>query len=287
MRYVFIIFSLLFTYSVKADEIALTFDDLPISQTTGNKTLSSLNNDILSVLKKYDIQTTAFVNEGKLQYIWNGIRLLRSWVSEGHALANHTFSHLKFSAVTLDAFIADTLKNTLISKTLMRNSRLKYTYFRYPYLDVGATPEINAQFETLMKGQGYKFAPVTMDSEDWAFNGALFANSQNKKTIINDYVKFTNEMFSFGENLSQKLFGRNIRHIWLMHSNLLNAEALERVIQVALERGYTFVTLDRALKDEAYAVREQHKKNSDHFLISYGTHKNAIDWSTYPYNPYR
>jgi hypothetical protein len=48
------------------------------------------------------------------------------------------------------------------------------------------------------------------------------------------------------------LFGRDIRQILLVHANALNADRFGELAAMIESRGYRFVSLDRALEDEAY-----------------------------------
>lgn len=46
--------------------------------------------------------------------------------------------------------------------------------------------------------------------------------------------------------------GRPIKHILLIHMNLLNAHSLRELIQMYRNKGYRFITLTEALKDQYY-----------------------------------
>jgi hypothetical protein len=73
--------------------------------------------------------------------------------------------------------------------------------------------------------------------------------------------------------LSQELFGRQIKHIFLIHANELNADYLDDVVKAIKSFGYQFTTLEDALTDEAY-------KLPDNFLGKYGpvwTQRWALD----------
>jgi hypothetical protein len=48
------------------------------------------------------------------------------------------------------------------------------------------------------------------------------------------------------------LLGRPLRQILLLHANALNAAQLPRLLALLEERGYRFVSLERALQDPAY-----------------------------------
>ena len=62
-------------------KIALTFDDGPHPKQT---------QEILNILKKYDVKATFFVVGQNTQYYPD---VLRRVISDGHEIGNHTFTH--------------------------------------------------------------------------------------------------------------------------------------------------------------------------------------------------
>ena len=58
--------------------------------------------------------------------------------------------------------------------------------------------------------------------------------------------------FAFFETVEQQVLGRPLAHVLLLHANALNSDHFGRVASVLRDRGYRFVTLDDALRDEAW-----------------------------------
>jgi hypothetical protein len=71
--------------------------------------------------------------------------------------------------------------------------------------------------------------------------------------IADAYVSYMDGVFAFIEDLSRRVVGREIPQILLVHANALNADHFPRIVRVLKARGYRFVTLEDALRDEAYA----------------------------------
>lgn len=270
-----------------ADEIAITMDDLPSSQEESAEEQLEINQRILKALEKFKAPAIGFVTEGKL---YNGgetiekSAILKLWIDRGHLLGNHTYSHYFLSSTNLDVFQQDVIKGAAVSKKLMSEAGLSYRYFRHPYLDTGKNPVIRSKFETFLKNEGFVIAPVTIDTDDWKFNHQLLENPKDKQKIIKAYLEHTRAKFAFYKEASIKIFGRNIKHIWLLHVNLINSFVMEDLLEILHEFGYEAVTLDHALEDEAY-------DEPDNCYLPFGvswlyrwdfTRGKVVDWSKDP-----
>lgn len=72
------------------------------------------------------------------------------------------------------------------------------------------------------------------------------------KRVTAAYITYTEKAFEYSESLSRTLFGREIKQIVLLHANALNASCLDSLARMMRRRGYSFISLDDALRDEAY-----------------------------------
>jgi hypothetical protein len=77
-------------------------------------------------------------------------------------------------------------------------------------------------------------------------------DAEKARRVAAEYVPYMERMFEFFEELSVHLFGREIPQVLLVHANMLNGDHFQRMVEMMKRRGYTFVTLEDALKDEAY-----------------------------------
>jgi peptidoglycan/xylan/chitin deacetylase (PgdA/CDA1 family) len=246
-----------------------------------------INQKILHALAKFKATAIGFVNEEKLYKGNEEIEksaILKLWVDHKQPLGNHTYSHKFLSSTDAKDFQNDVIKGAAVSKKLMNDAGLKYQYFRHPYLDTGTTFEMRKNFEYFLQKEGYIVAPFTIDTDYWKFNQQLLENPNDKDNIIAKYLDHTRTKFAFYKEASLKIFGRNIKHIWLLHVNLLNAYAMEDLLKLAKELGYEFITLDKALKDEVYA-------EPDNYYAPFGvswlyrwdfTRGKVVDWSKDP-----
>jgi len=247
-----------------ARSVAVTFDDLPIAGVLPRDIDASreLTRKLLGAIAAHHVPTIGFVNEDKLNAA-NGVvdtqrvDLLKRWLEAGLELGNYSYSHADLHATALDAFESDVLKGERVTRELMQERGLRLRYFRHPYLHTGRDLEKKAQFERFLAEHGYRVAPVTIDNDEYVFAGAYDrslarGDASLAARIAVAYVPYMESKVEFFERNSRDLFGREIPEILLVHANMLNAERFGDLASMFERRGYRFITLDRALEDEAY-----------------------------------
>ena len=256
--------------------IAVTIDDLPVVSTRKDlKNRQQITRKLLAHISKAKVPAIGFVNEGKL---YNGdkrdeaqIDLLRSWLDAGLELGNHTFSHISLHDNSLEKYEADILKGEIITKELLQAKGLKIRYFRHPYLWTGLSLETKNDLGKFLSEHNYTIAPVTIDNADYIFSRA-FDNAFDKndkklmKRIGAAYVTYLEAKTDYWERQSVKIFGREIKQILLLHANFINSDYFDELAEMYKKRGYKFVGLEEALKDEAYQL-------PDNFV-----RRNGISW---------
>jgi peptidoglycan/xylan/chitin deacetylase (PgdA/CDA1 family) len=102
--------------SLPARAVAVTFDDLPLVsavELTGAGR-QQLTDRLLTAITRYRVPAIGFVNENKLLEAGvidtARVALLRSWLSRGLELGNHTWSHPDLHRVSLTRFQDDVLR---------------------------------------------------------------------------------------------------------------------------------------------------------------------------------
>ncbi|HKP45613.1 MAG TPA: polysaccharide deacetylase family protein [Pyrinomonadaceae bacterium] len=249
-------------------EVAVTFDDLPFVSTNRDfEFRKQMTGKLLTTLKTNQIPVIGFVNErqlyvdDKLDQKWVG--LLREWLNAGMDLGNHTFAHHSLNSYPLSNYEAEVVRGEMVTRQLLKEKGKQLKYFRHPFLQTGRSLEIKSQFENFLKQHGYQVAPVTIDNSEWifarAYDNARDANdSVAMKQVADAYVPYMEAKFAFYENQSQKLFGRTIKHVLLVHANAINADHFGDIISMLQKRGYEFTTLRDALTDEAYSSDDKY-----------------------------
>src|SRR5690606_18820485 len=78
------------------------------------------------------------------------------------------------------------------------------------------------------------------------------------KKVGDAYIPYMKAKLVYWEKQSKTLFGREIAQTLLIHANFINSEHLDDLAKMFKERGYEFVDLETALKDEAYAKADRY-----------------------------
>jgi peptidoglycan-N-acetylglucosamine deacetylase len=125
--------------SAHAQTIAFTFDDGPRTNETPLLTPSERNQALLDALSKHQVKAALFVTSGYGAHTAEGLAMAKAWGQAGHALGNHTVSHLNLekSTVTLDQYQKEILDCDAIISTLPGYQK----WFRFTYLREGNTAE--------------------------------------------------------------------------------------------------------------------------------------------------
>jgi len=244
-------------------EICLTFDDMPVVGLR-QKDISlqrPIIDKLTGTLNHYSIPAIGFVNA--CRFYSNGqmdsqkIDLVNRWLDAGLEIGNHTFSHIDYNKVSCREFTADLLIGEPLIKKLAAEHGKSIRYLRHPFLHRGNTKEKVDSLVTFLAEHGYREAPVTIDNTDYLFNAAYDSAIAKKdsalmKTIGADYVAYQEKKLVYFENQSQKLFGYNMRQIFLLHANAINADYVDELAEMINQHDYRFVTIDRVLEDKAY-----------------------------------
>jgi peptidoglycan/xylan/chitin deacetylase (PgdA/CDA1 family) len=286
----FLIFFLL-TTSIFAQQkmVAITIDDLPFVRmgSMSNAFLGLRTLNLLNALAKYNAPATGFVNmnkvymDGKLDSV--RYYLLKIWLLKGFDFGNHTFSHPDYNHVSYSDFVKDIEKNEPLLNQMLKENNKAMVYFRHPYLHRGNNKAKADSLADYLRSRNYIEAPVTIDNAEWifaaAYDSVLKTNSDEQRIAVGkEYIRYMESKLLYFEGQSQKLFGRNIRQILLIHANSLNSDFMRELLEMYVNNGYLFVNLETALKDELYQTEDHYYRNGgiswlDRWAITQGKSK--------------
>jgi peptidoglycan/xylan/chitin deacetylase (PgdA/CDA1 family) len=244
-------------------ELCVSVDDLPyITKVFKDfKTGQYITGKLLSAFKEFGVIALGSVNSGKLftndKLDSNKLVLLNQWLDSGMTLGNHTFAHKNYNKISFSEFKTDILGGETCLKDILEKRNQKLIYFRHPHLFRGETKEKADSLQYFLDSIGYIIAPVTIDNSDyifsWAYEKALSSNNDSlAKRIGKDYIDYMSDVMDYFESQSLKITGYNVKHILLMHANLLNADYIGELLKMYSGKGYSFISIEEALKDKCY-----------------------------------
>lgn len=243
--------------SLLAQEVALTFDDLPAhGPVPQGLTRVGIITAILKDLKAANApQVYGFINAGKLEQTPADMEVLKLWRKAGFPLGNHTYTHPSLNKITTLEFERNIEQNEPTLKSLMDGE--DWHWLRYPFLDEGDTVEKRRVVRAYLKDHGYRIAQVTLDFQDWAWNGpyarCLAKNdSKSIEQLKTMYVNSASEFLDLGPKLANIVYGRDIKHVLLLHVGGFETVMLPHLLEWLKQRGFKLVTLPEAESDPAY-----------------------------------
>ena len=249
--------------SAQPRQVAITIDDLPRGGDSGPRDLASIRamtEKLLTPLR--GIPVIGFVNAGRALELGDaGLQtVLAIWVKHGATLGNHSETHPDLNNTPLDRYTGDILRGEpAITKALGRRP----VYFRHPFLHTGPDAEKREGLATFLAAHGYTVAPVTLDDSDWMF-AAIYGDALRRRDsavaakVKQAYVPYMESVIAFFERRSREVVGRDFPQTLLIHASQLNADAMPDLLAMFRRRGYSFVSLDDALKDPAYGLKENY-----------------------------
>jgi peptidoglycan-N-acetylglucosamine deacetylase len=189
--------------------VALTFDDGPDDKYT---------NDVLQILKEFDIKATFFVIGKNIKTY---PRFMEQIINEGHAIGNHTWSH-----VNLTDLSASQIKKELdkTNQILKKEFGVETDLVRPPF---GAMDERTLKVLTDLGFHTFKWS---VDTRDWAGTDSSAIIQNVRDNVKPGGVVLQHSAGGKGGNLDNTL------------------EALPVIISDLKEKGYQFVTLPEMLQ---------------------------------------
>jgi peptidoglycan/xylan/chitin deacetylase (PgdA/CDA1 family) len=264
MRRILLLVLTAISVSAQPRQVAITIDDLPRGGgDPGARDLPSvraMTQKLLAPLR--GIPFIGFVNTGRAPQLGDaGLQeILRIWLDHGGTLGNHSYSHPDLNNTPLDQYTEDILHGEpAIAKALGRRP----LYFRHPFLHTGPDAEKREGLARFLAERGYVVAPVTLDNSDWVF-AAVYGDALRRKDealasrVKQAYVPYMESVVAFFEARSKEVVGREIAQTLLIHASQLNADSMPDLLGMFRRRGYRFVSLEEALRDDAYQLKENY-----------------------------
>jgi peptidoglycan-N-acetylglucosamine deacetylase len=240
-----------------SQQMAISFDDLPVHGALPvGMTRLEIAHSILETLNRERLPPVyGLINGGRGAEDPNSLSVLQAWRMAGQPLGNHTWAHLDLNKETAEEFEAEVSRNEPLLESLMGTK--DWHWLRYPYLHEGDTVEKRRAVRTWLFAHGYQIAEVSMDFEDYLWNEpyARCVAKHDEASIAklhDSYLAVANQYYGVFRELSQLVYGRDVKYVLLMHVGAFDARMLPELLKLYRAKGVKFISLPDAMSDPAY-----------------------------------
>ncbi len=253
MKNIFLSLGFMFSLSVQAKEIALTFDDAPVGSTVFFET-HQRTNELIKKLKALNVPPViVFANPCNRDDTNLVIEQLKAYTTSGHIIGNHTCSHPRFDKVGFDVFSADALKADKILSPLYSGQK----YFRYPFLNEGTNETGRDKMRDWLSRNNYRNGLVSVDNDDTIVTDRIIKAKEQGKKINHEKVKelFLKHILSaaeFYEKLAIENLGYSPKHVLLLHEIDGTVLYVDFLVKGLLKNGWKIISAKEAYEDPLY-----------------------------------
>jgi peptidoglycan-N-acetylglucosamine deacetylase len=238
-------------------QMAITFDDLPVHGPLPlGMTRLEIAHSILETLNRERLPPVyGLINGGRGAEDPNSLSVLQAWRMAEQPLGNHTWAHLDLNKETAEEFEAEVSRNEPLLESLM--GKKDWHWLRYPFLHEGDTVEKRRAVRTWLFAHGYQIAEVSMDFEDYLWNEpyARCVAKHDEASIAklhDSYLAVANQYYGVFREVSQLVYGRDVKYVLLMHVGAFDARMLPELLKLYRAKGVKFISLPDAMSDPAY-----------------------------------
>ena len=245
--------SFLFSLSLNAKELALTFDDAPMGDSP-HFTSEQRTDELIRKLKALKVPPVmVFANPCKREDSKSVIKQLKKYREAGHYIGNHTCSHPRLDEVGFDTYYKDAAKADELLSPLFQGQK----FFRFPYLNEGKDKKLRDQMRTWLKESKYKNSLVSIDNDDYFFSFKI--NQAKEKNLKIDYkkveallIKHVLDAANFYNELAIKSMGYSPKHTLLLHEMDTTVMFIEPLVKAIRNDGWKIIGIQEAFKDKLY-----------------------------------
>jgi len=239
--------------------LLVTVDDLPMALGSVHPEPAErkrITREMLDALERHGIPAVGLVTWRNVNGP-DGLELLRLWLEAGHELGNHSYSHMDYTKSGIDEYVADIERGREELARFLEPYGRKVRFFRFPMLHEGETPAKLRAMRDYLERSGQRNLPVTLDNQDYAYERSWVAarragDEEAMRDVGEDYLAALRISVRHHERAGDKLFGRELPQILLLHANEVGAVHWDRLFTWLEETGHRFVTVDELLEDPVF-----------------------------------
>lgn len=286
IKLIFFLSIIISVSSLKAKEIAISFDDAP-RRLTGHFTATERAKQLIKQLKSAGVKDAVFFcNSAHINK--NNKKIVELYNDSGFTIANHTHSHQSFNKLNFNDYSKDFLKADEVLSKYSNFSKM----FRFPYLKEGNELAKRNKMRKLLEKKGYVNAYITVDFSDWHLED-LFRKSLKKGEVVDLeklkklYIYLAKESLEHYDGLAKKYLLRSPKHILLLHETDIAALFIKDLVVAMRSWGWKIISSKEAYKDKisSYKIKRTLKNNPGRvgeIAIDKGPTENVWAKSTYP-----
>ncbi|MET0753260.1 MAG: M56 family metallopeptidase, partial [Pyrinomonadaceae bacterium] len=258
----------------KNKKLAIGFVSIPPLDRTANppKDSDATIRLMIEKLKSHKIPAIGFVQGGMIS---DGEKLfpvranmVRLWRDAGLEIGIGGFKHIWFYDTPYDDYVGNVEKNETVTKKILAEKNLPLTFFSYPFLNTGKSAEDRVKFESWLGARGLTPVKYTIDNSEWMYSYAYdMARNDNDIGTMTEirvaFIKYMSQMFDHYEAYSQEMFGRDIAQTMVLTPSRLVADSSDDLFGMIEKRGYSYVSMEEALSDDAYKTQENFSGTKD------------------------
>ena len=239
--------------------LLVTVDDLPLA--LGNRDADPaererITRDLLAALERHGVPAVGLVTWRNVGGP-DGLELLRLWLEAGHELGNHSYSHLDYTRTGTDEYVADVERCREELARFLEPYGKSVRFFRFPMLHEGDTPQKLRAMRDYLVRTGQRDLPVTLDNQDWSYERPWVrareaGDAEAMRDVGEDYLAALRISIRHHERTGDKLFGRELPQILLLHANEVGAVHWDRLFTWLEATGHRFVSVDELLADPVF-----------------------------------
>jgi peptidoglycan/xylan/chitin deacetylase (PgdA/CDA1 family) len=239
--------------------LLVSIDDLPVAggMHPDDASRRQVTEALLAVLRKHSVPAVGLV-------VWGQVRtsadqdLLDLWLAAGHELGSHSYQHPSYTDVTIDEYLVDAEKARAGLGAFLAQRGKELRFFRFPYLREGDTEEKVLAMRTWLDKTGQRNLPVTIDNQDWSHEerwvkASRAGEGRVLEELRQDYLASLRIAVRHAEGVSDKLFGRPVPGILLLHANAVGSANWDALFTWLESTGHRFAGVDEVLADPAFA----------------------------------
>jgi len=243
-----ILIVLLWSSSIHAKQLAITFDDTP-SMREGYFNGLTRTQTLINELDTHDIHRVTFFANSRLLNE-EGVKRITQYSNAGHFIANHTHDHANFNTTTVAQFT----DSFLMAHQQLSQFENYLHYFRFPYLSEGNTLQKRDAMKAVLQAHGYKNAYITLNNFDWhienLFQQAITDGHRvDLKKLKLFYIEVMTASIGFYDELAMKYLKRSPKHVLLMHETDVAALFVGDLIEALRQDGWQLIDLEDAYSD--------------------------------------